>query len=310
MILALAVLASFVLGQEAEPVAAPASPKDASTAAAAPMAPITLAPDATGNVSAEQVRAFLLQAEEKDLENEKRLRDYTYLERQVEHKLDGHGNVAKTEVRTSEILEIYGEQVEKLIAKDDKPLSAEEAKKEDDKLQKVIDRRKNESEDDRRKRVEKEEKRREEGRKFVLEVADAFNFRLVGSELIDGHDTWVLDGEPRPVYEPKRREAKFLSKFRGRVWIDKAEAQWVKLDITAIDTIAFGLFLARIHKGAHVLVEQTRVNDEVWLPKHIELRVDARVALVKNYREEIELTFRDYKKFRAETRITVVGETN
>jgi hypothetical protein len=305
--LAMVALASCVLAQEAEPAAAPVSPKAASTAPVP--APISLAPDASGNVSAEQVRTFLLQAEEKDLENEKRLRDYTYLERQVEHKLDGHGNVAKTEVRTSEILEIYGEQVEKLIAKDDKPLSAEEAKKEDDKLQKVIDRRKHESEDDRRKRVEKEEKRREEARKFVLEVADAFNFRLVGSELIDGHDTWMLDGEPRPGYEPKRREAKFLSKFRGRVWIDKAEAQWVKLDITAIDTIAFGVFLARIHKGAHVLVEQTRVNDEVWLPKHIELRVDARVALVKNYREEIELTFRDYKKFRAETKITVVGET-
>jgi len=36
--------------------------------------------------------------------------------------------------------------------------------------------------------------------------------------------------------------------------------------------------------------------------------LDARVALLKNYREDIEQTFRDYKKFRTETKITVVGE--
>ena len=299
--LALIVLnTNWVLAQDA---ALPTLPP----AAAEP--PITLEPDATGTVPAAQIRALLLRAEDKDLENDKRLRDYTYIERQEEHKLDEHGNVTKTEIRTFEILEIYGEQVEKLTAKDDKPLSPEEAKKEDDKIQKIIDKRKNESEDERRKRGEKQEKQREDDRKFVLEVADAFNFRLVGSETIDNHDCWVLEGEPRPGFQPKRREAKWLTKFHGRVWIDKAETQWVKLDIAAIETISIGLFLARIHKGAHVVVDLTEVNQEVWLPKHVQFRVDARVALLKNYREDVEQSFRDYKKFRTETKITVVGET-
>jgi hypothetical protein len=286
---------------------------DASPApmSAAPLseAAIKLDPDARGNVPLAQIRALLVHAEEKDLENDKRLRDYTYIERQEEHKLDAHGNVAKTEIRTSEILEIYGEEVEKLVAKDDKPLSPSDAQKEDEKIQKIIDKRKNESEDARRKRLEKEEKEREDERKFVLEVADAFDFRLVGSEAIDGHDCWVLEGEPHPGYQPKRRDAKMLSKFHGRVWIDKAEGQWVKLDITALDNITFGLFLARIHKGARIEVDLTEVNKEVWLPKHVDLRLDARVALLKNYREDIEQTFRDYKKFRTESKITAVGET-
>ncbi len=251
-----------------------------------------------------------MQAEEKDLENDKRLRDYTYIERQEEHKLDAQGNVAKTEIRTSDILEVYGEQVEKLIAKDDKPLPADEAKKEDEKIQKIIDKRKNESEDERRKRLDKGKKQREEDRKFVLEVADAFNFRLVGSEMLEGCDTWVLEGEPRPGYEPKHRDAKVLNKVHGRVWIDKAEAQWVKLDITAMDTIAFGVFLARIHKGARIVVDLTKVNEEVWLPKHVQFRLDLRLALVKNYREDIDQTFRDYKKFRTDSKITVLGEAN
>jgi len=301
VLFAVVLLAGSVFGQDS-----PSAPS--STLAAAVSVPIDLQPDATGTVPPEQIRKLLLRAEEKDLENDKRQRDYTYIEREETHKLDSHGGVKKTESRTSEILEIDGEPVERLTAKDDKPLSAGEAKKEDEKIQKIIDKRKNESDEDRRKRLEKEEKAREEDRKFVLEIADAFNFRLIGSEVIDGRDTWVLEGEPRPGYEPKQRGAKMLRKFTGRVWIDKAEAQWVKLDITATDTLSVGFVLARIHRGTRVLVELAKVNDEVWLPKYVQLHLDARIALFKSYDLDVEQTYREYRKFRMDTKITVIGE--
>jgi hypothetical protein len=312
LLLTVVLLAGCAFGQDAP--SAPVSTPPPSTQAApvdlkhTDLKPIDLKPGASGVVPAEQIRELLLRAEANELENEKRQRDYTFIQREEEHKLDGHGGVKKSESRTSEILEIYGEPVERLTAKDDKPLSANEAKKEEEKIQKIIDKRKNESEEDRRKRQEKDDKNREEARKFVAEIADAFNFRLVGSEAIDGRDTWVLEGEPRPGYQPKQRAAKMLSKFQGRVWIDKSEAQWVKLDIVAIDTLSFGFVLARIHKGTRVLVEQTKVNDEVWLPKHLQFHFDARIALFKGYNEDVEVNFRDYKKFRTATKITVVGE--
>jgi hypothetical protein len=301
------VLLSAVCAFSQDPASDSQSPVAARPAALA-SPPVDLKPDASGAVPPEQIRELLRRAEEKDIENDKQQRDYTYVERQEARKLDGHGAVRKIESRTSEVLEIYGEPVSRLTAKDDKPLPANEAKKEDEKIQKIIDRRKNESEADRRKRVEREEKGREDDRKFVLEIADAFNFRLAGSEVFDGRDAWVLEGEPRPGYEPKQRDARILGKFKGRVWIDKAEAQWVKLDITAIDTISVGFVLARIHKGTRVLIELTRVNDEVWLPKLVQLHFDARVALFKSYDEDVEQTYRDYKKFRTDTKITVVGE--
>jgi hypothetical protein len=269
---------------------------------------VELTPDASGTVPQEQMRELLRRAAEKDLENDKRLRDYTYIERQEEHRLDGHGQVKKVESRTSEILQIYGEQVERLTAKNDKPLSGNEARKEDEKIQKIIDKRRNESESDRRKRLEKEEKQKEEDRQFVREVADAFAFRLLDSEILDGRETWVLAADPRPGYEPKHREAKIMMKFKGLIWIDKTELQWVKLDLSAIDDISFGWVIARVHKGTHVFVEQIRVNDEVWLPKRVQFHLDAKLALLKNYHEDVEQTFRDYKKFRTDTKITVVGE--
>ena len=311
-----AALAQETTSASTAPTSVPASQQGESVSPASrveqtatPAPPIELHPDASGNVPQEQIRELLRQVAEKDMANDKRQRNYTYIERDEEHHLDAKGNVKKVESRTSEILMIYGEQVERRVAKDDKPLSADEAKKEDEKIQKIIDKRKNESEDDRRKRLEKEEKNREEGRKFVTEVADAYNFRLVGSEVMDSHDAWVLDAEPRPGYEPKSKEAKFLPKLKGRIWIDKAETQWVKFDILTIDTISLGAFLARIHKGTHVTVETARINDEVWLPKHVQVHIDIRLALLKNLNVDVEQTFRDYKKFRSESKITVVGET-
>jgi hypothetical protein len=303
LILALVALSCSALEQEPESTAVP---RVASTQASRPS--VTLEPDVSGVVPPEQIRALLRKAETNDVENNKRLRDYTYVERVEQHKLDGHGQVKKVESTTSEILQIYGEQVERQIEKNDKALPEPEAKKEEEKLQKIIDKRKHESEDDRRKRLEKEDKAREENRKFVLEVADAFNFQLVGSEVVDGFDTWVLDAEPRPGYEPKQRASKLLTKFKGRMWIDQREAQLVKLDMTAIDTLTFGFIVARIHKGTHIVLEQTKINDEVWLPKHVAVHIDVRVALFKNFDADIDVTYRDYKKFRADTKITVVGE--
>lgn len=267
-----------------------------------------LKPDAKGNLSQEQMQQLIRVVADNDMQNDKRLRDYTYIERDEEHKLDGKGQVKSTEVKTYDVMELYGEQVQRLTAKDDKPLDAKDAAKEEEKIQKLIDKRKNESEEARRKREQKEEKDREEGRKFEREVADAYNFRLVGTESLGGRDAWVIDAEPRPGYEPRMKDARFLPKFRGRVWIDKDDAQMAKLDVECIDTVSLGWFLARVHEGTRVEIEQTRVNDEVWLLQHVGVKIDARVALLKEYNMELEQSFRDYKKFRATTKILAVED--
>jgi hypothetical protein len=262
-----------------------------------------LTPDANGALSEKQMQELLRVVAEKDMENDKKLRDYTYTEREVNAKLDGKGAVKSTDVKTYDIMEIYGEQVQRLTEKDDKPLSQKDAAKEDEKIQRIIDKRKNESESDRKKRLEKEEKEREDERKFVLEVADAYNFKLVGTETVGERNAWVIDAEPRPGYEPHMKEAKFLPKFHGRVWIDKSDLQLAKMDVECLDTISWGLLLARFHKGSRLMLEQTRVNDEVWLPRNLTAKIDVRLALLKNFDVDVEQTFRDYKKFRATTKI-------
>ncbi|MBV9180546.1 MAG: hypothetical protein JO356_04485 [Acidobacteria bacterium] len=265
-------------------------------------------PMGAGALTVEQIKALIQEVADKDIENNKKQRNYTYVERQEQHHLDGNGALRSSEAKTLEVMMIYGEQVERLIAKNDRPLAEKEAAKEDEKIQKIIDRRKHESQAERRKRLEKEEKQREQDREFVKDISDAYNFRFVELARVEGRDTYIVDAEPRADFQPHHKDAKLLPKFRFRIWIDKQEKQWVKLDIACIDTVSWGLFIARIHKGSRILIETTRVNDEVWLPKYVEVKVDARVALLKNLNEEIDLSYRDYRKFRSDTRIVGVGE--
>jgi hypothetical protein len=267
-----------------------------------------LRPDAHGNLSQEQMQQLFRVVAEKDLQNDKKLRDYTYTERDETHKLDGKGRVRSKESETFEIIEIYGKQVQRRIAKNDKPLSAKDAAKEEEKIQKMIEKRKNENEADRQKREKQEAKDEEEGRKWVREIADAYTFRLLGSERIEGRDNWVIEGEPRPGFQPHLKYANYLPDFHGRVWVDKEDLQLAKMDVECIKTASWGLFVARVHKGSRFIVEQTRVNDEVWLPKHVAVKVDVRVALLKNFNVDEDETYRDYKKFRTSAKIVGMQE--
>jgi len=291
-----------------DPQSQPSAATEANEATPAPTPKLDLTPDKDGHLSPDQMRELTRVVAQNYRDNYKKQRNYTYIERDVEKQLSGDGQIKSTEIKTYEIVDIYGEQVRRLIEKDDKVLDAREAEREEERIQKIIDKRKNESDDDRRKRLEKEAKQREEGRKFVSEVADSHDFKLIGTELIGGREAWVIDGDPRPGYDPQDKGSKFVSKFRGRLWIDKDDMQLSKMDIEAVDTVSVGWFLARIHKGTRVTYEQLRVNDEIWLPGHLTYKFDARVALLKGFNVDGEQTYRDYKKFRTSSKIVGVGE--
>jgi hypothetical protein len=298
----LLMLAAFItlplLGQEQPALASPSLPEFAAD----------LKPNANGDLSQEQMRKLIKIVTENYRANYKKERDYTYLDRVVQNKLDGKGETKSSESKTYEIVDLYGEQVQRLVAKNGAPLSEDDAAKEEKRIEKLTNKRKNESDGERAKRREEEEKRRQKNREFVCEVADAFDFHLVGSEMLNGRDAWVISGEPRPGFQPHSKEAQMLSKFHGRLWIDKAELQLAKMDVEALDTVSFGWVLARIHKGTRLVFEQTRVNGEVWLPQHLSFKFDARVALFKGYNEQDDESYSDYKKFRTTTRIVGVGE--
>lgn len=253
--------------------------------------------------STEDIPALVRAVVSNDEVNAKRARDYTYTEHEIQRDIDKHGQVRKTSSQTHEIMILDDEYIEKLVAKDDKPLPANDAQKEDERINKWMEKRKNESPEDKKNRLAKEEKEREKDREFEREIADAYNFKLLPEEAINGRDAYVIEAEPKAGFVPHTSDAKILPKFRFHGWIDKSECQLVKLDASVIDTVSVGFFIARLYPGSSFMLQQARINDEVWLPSHIDLRVEARVLLVKGFNEKLAFDYSDYKKFRSSVQI-------
>lgn len=252
---------------------------------------------------AQEAREIVLRSLDRDNADLKAARNYTFVERSVVRELDGGGAVQKTRIETWDITVLEGSPYRRLIARDDKPLPPKEEKKQQERLRKSAEERRKETPAQRTQRQEKWELSRRKEREAFREIPNAFALRIVGEEAIEGRPAWVIDATPRPDYRGATRITKMFPKLRGRLWIDQQNSAWVKVEAETLDTISFGWFLARLHEGARLRFEQTRVNDEVWLPKRIDVQASGRIALVKGVRLEIENSYKDYRKFQTDSRV-------
>jgi hypothetical protein len=251
---------------------------------------LVLAQDATG---------IIRQSVERDATNFERFKNYTFLERVEERRYGRSGNLSSKAIETYEFMVLGGRPYGKLVERDDKPLPAKEARKEQEKVEKESAKRQRESASDKA----KEDRDRSEERRYLREIPNVFNLTLQGTDQIGGRAVWVIGAQPKPGYKPKMKRAEILTHLRGKIWVDQADYQWVKTQAEVIDPISFGLGLIKLEAGAVLNFEQVRVNDEVWLPSLISVRADARLVYLKKLREELDITYRDYKKFQADSRI-------
>jgi len=168
-----------------------------------------------------------------------------------------------------------------------------------------VDKRKRDAEAGRLQEIgEKDRKKRQELRD---EVVRAFTFQLAGEEKIDGHDAYLIDAEPRSDYHPHSEQGRLLQALRGKFWIDKVDYEWVRIDAQVIRPARFGLFIFTLSPGSTIYFEQERLNEEVWLPKKVMVRLDARLVF-KHTDEEVVDDFRDYHRFQTDSKITGVSE--
>lgn len=257
--------------------------------------PYACAQDATP----QDANAIIRRSVERDATNFERFKNYTFLERVEERRYGRSGNLSSKEIQTYEFMVLGGRPYGKLVERDDKPLPAKDARSEQEKVEKESAKRQRESASDKA----REDKDRAEQRAYLREVPEAFTLTLEGTEAIGGRPLWIIGATPKPGYKPKLRRAEILSHLRGRIWVDQADYQWVKAEVEVISPISFGLGLVKLAAGAVMNFEQVRVNDEVWLPARISVRAGARLAYLRKLREELDITYRDYHKFQADSRI-------
>jgi len=252
---------------------------------------------------AQDVREIVRKSVELDQANWLRMKDYTWTAKNTERRLDSKGTTKSVETEAWETLVLDGEPHRRIIERNGNPLPPDEQRKQQEKLDKAVAKLKHETPDQRQRRLHELEKNRQKDREFLREIPELYDLRLEGDAKVDGHDAWVIAATPKPGYKPRLRDAKPLLKIKGKLWIDKAEFQWVRLEAETTDTISFGLFLARLNPGAKLVFEQTRVNDEIWLPKREFTSGTGRLGLVRKIAVEQELTWSNYRKFQVDSRV-------
>jgi hypothetical protein len=191
-----------------------------------------------------------------------------------------------------EVAPLAGTPYDRLILRNGQPLDAAEQRKEDRKYEKTLKERTGESPRQRAERIQKYAK----ARAFIDEVPNAYDFKLLGSELVDGRPAWVVQLTPLAGFVPESPYAAMLRHIEGKLWIDKQDTRWARAEAPVMDTISIGVILARIEPGTNFAVEQARIADDLWLPKRIVINGTARVLLVHDKSFAEQLSFSAYHK--------------
>jgi hypothetical protein len=212
---------------------------------------------------------------------------YTYTERDEDRRLNSLGQVKSENVDVTRMIVVNGARFEQLMQRNGQLPSAKEQKKSDDDLDKL----KHETTNEQAARLRKDQ----DNRAFLRDVLEAFDFRLIDEEVIGGRPAYVLQATPHPGYHAHGKYGKMFSRVEGKLWVDKQDFGWIKVDGQVTQSFSMGLFVARVERGSHIIMEQTSVGDGVWVPKRIEIRATARILFLKSLGIDRILTYSDYR---------------
>jgi hypothetical protein len=212
---------------------------------------------------------------------------YTYTERQEDRRLDSLGQVKSETADVTTIILVNGARFEQVTEHNGQRPSAAEQRKSDEDL----DRLRHETPTEQSVRLRKDE----DNRSFLRDVLEAFDFHLIGQEGVDGRPAYVIQATPRPGYHAHGKYAKMFNKVEGKLWIDQQDFGWIKVDGEVTQAFSMGLFVARVQRGSHIILEQTSVGDAVWVPKRLEIRASAQILFLKSLDVNRILTYFDYR---------------
>jgi len=215
--------------------------------------------------------------------------DYECTKHEIDRQFDSSNAARKTDDDVYDVIPLgNGASFDLHIRHNSEPLPADEKAK----AQRELARLRAESPAQKKLRFQKEANERS----YMKEVADAFDFKIVGTESLPTGPAWVLEATPRRGYHARTRYGRMFPAMRGKLWIDQKDVQWVKADAVATDTVAFGFFIARLAKGSHIVLEQMKLPDGAWVAKHVQARASARTFVVFHHNFEEDVTYSNYRK--------------
>lgn len=250
--------------------------------------------------AAEILRRAIIQEEA----DEQALEQYAWHERDVVRQLQRDNTAGKLERdETIDVSQVAGVEYDRMIARNGQPLSPADQAKQDRKLAEFI--RKQSSPQALAKNQHEQAKERSQRRELIEEVPRAFALELEPADTPPVCDCYVIRGTPLPGYHARDRNLDLLHHLAGTLWIDTHSFALVRVDLTIVQPVRYGLVLARIDKGGHLVVQDALVAGH-WFPQHVTADLRARLLLVKGYSLALESSYSDYREFHTSIQIKVV----
>lgn len=209
------------------------------------------------------------------------------MERDDDRRLDARGQIKSENIDVTRMILVNGIRFEQLMKHNGQLPTAEEQKKSDKDLEKL----RHETPHEQSARLRKDQ----ENRSYLHDLLEAFDFQLIGEDNIGGRPAYVLQARPHPGYHAHGRYGKLFSRVQGKLWVDKQDFGRVKVDGKVTESFSMGLFVARVQRGSHIILDQTCVGDAVWVPKRLELRASATILFLKSLDLDRILTYSDYR---------------
>ena len=240
------------------------------------------------------IRALITEVMDHQKQLEKIRENYTYRTSMTTQDLDSGGHVKKTETEDSEVFFINTHRIERTTRKNGKPLDDHEQQKEQDRINKLVD-----------KAQKTPPGEPLEGPNTNISVSHLLDIMEVSNprrELFRGRKTIVFDFAGRHDAKTHGLAEDASKKIAGTLWVDERDHQVARMEAHFTDNFHIGAgLLANVQKGSSFYFDQAPVNGEIWFPTGAEGHIEARVLLLKGYRQHVIEHDSDYQRFSVDT---------
>lgn len=155
------------------------------------------------------------------------------------------------------------------------------------------------SESDRRREERKEEGHREKfgsrkersprkAQALDRALLERFRYQLKGTSEIEGRTVYEMQFEPAPGEKDGKVADRVLGKLQGRLWVDAAEYEPVRIEAELSDPVSIGGFLAVMDEFRMTVVRR-RLPSGYWVDERVDTHVGGR-KLIQRFHGHMEVT--------------------
>ena len=254
------------------------------------------------DLPAEQV-ALLRRVRDNVARDDETLRKFSYsLERRT-YDVNFVGKVSNGDVKTYEVVPSPwepGRSWRRLVAVNGVRLSPDQLERDEQKARQDAESRQralaSETASARERRLRREREEEQQERERLGDIERAFRFAAAADEVWNGQTLAVFTLTPRLNAQTRSDVGRHLTKLRGRIWVDRVQAQLVKGEFETTSDITIGLgMIGRVSRGSRMLYRRAQAADGSWVPAEMRFEGGGRTLMLIPFHLETWAKYADFR---------------